>query len=329
MGPKRPSGPTSPIATPTRFEPIEIDSQWVEAVGAGYESGARMYFDNREPGGARRAAAMAKDIITANLTKQAGQGANITPGTIRTTEEWDKGIIELVLPATVDRAVAPMGTRPDPIKLTPPPVPVAPAPRPSSTPTVPVAPAPRPSSTPAVPVAPAPRLVGTVEPKTDAGNSGTWMTWLSEKVEGMLDASAFTMPIMAVVEPEIKAVTDEEPGRATSANAPSVASYEDSRDMAELHDVEVTGPLNDAVTHLTGIEANTRETADETRRVKELMERLVSIISNPSGGGNNGTIAAGNTATNSRPGSPPNYYSWGLDLTTGPNMGSRRPNGVT
>lgn len=96
-----------------------------------------------------------------------------------------------------------------------------------------------------------------------------------------------------------------------------------NKQAQQLASIEVTGPLNTATTHLDGVEDNTRRSAEETRQVKEELRKLISILT---GGG---TVGPGNTRANSKAASPPNYWSWALDMTMNPNAGSRRPNGVT
>jgi len=145
----------------------------------------------------------------------------------------------------------------------------------------------------------------------------------------------FTMPLAPtdiipwLNEPEAKSVTEKEPETASSTKPGSVGDYAYTKEMTDVNAVEITGPLNDAVNHLTEIESNTRETAQETRNVRELMQKLVAAMTTPRSESRSNGIAPGDPSTDNRPGSPPNYYTWALDMTMSPNLGARRPNGVT
>lgn len=98
------------------------------------------------------------------------------------------------------------------------------------------------------------------------------------------------------------------------ATAAGLDDYEQSKQYKDINSIEVTGPLNDAVGHMDDIESNTKSTAEETKNVKELLQRLVSLMSGSE---------PPNTTSNSRPGSIPNYFSWGLDMTTSYMFGAR------
>jgi hypothetical protein len=117
----------------------------------------------------------------------------------------------------------------------------------------------------------------------------------------------------------------EKTGKMTAANPAGIADMVKSRFMQDIASVEVTGPINEATSHLDVIEENTRQMADETKQVKEEIRKLVAMMMM----GSTQAAAPGNTSSNIKSASPPNYWSWALDMTMGPNMGSRRPNGIT
>jgi hypothetical protein len=129
--------------------------------------------------------------------------------------------------------------------------------------------------------------------------------------------------ITSLLLPTLAGVPDEIQTATTTASS-ALEEYESNRLLQEIDAVETTGPLNVAVEHLDEIETNTRDTAEETRQVRELMTRLVSMLSSGGSG-----VAHGDSSSNLLPGSPPNFWSWGLDMSMNPNMGSRRPNGIT
>ena len=83
----------------------------------------------------------------------------------------------------------------------------------------------------------------------------------------------------------------------------------------------ITAPLSEANAHLSSIKESNSSVKAETTRMRESIDRLVAIFTPKA--------ASGDTGTKQVASSPPNFFNAPVPITTNPNMGATRPNGVT
>jgi len=101
---------------------------------------------------------------------------------------------------------------------------------------------------------------------------------------------------------------------AAMSKSSGLDNYQNSKYSQDLKSVQVEGGISDAVNHLDSIETNTRESAEETKKVKELLQKILDKTN------------ASSEPNKMEFGGNPNYYEWKYDTTSNPNSGGRKPN---